>query len=402
MWLFFLFVRISALWNKKTRRLVAGQKSSIARLSEVRHDADRWLWFHAASTGEAEQVMPVIKRLRESAKFGHAKILLTFFSPSGYEHFKDSTDVNQVLYLPFATRRRARRFLDVLRPEMAVFVKYEFWPAYLRQLKKLGVPTYSVASIFRRSQAFFRPITGLWYRRLLRCFTRLLVQDEQSRCLLFDYGIENTAVVGDPRFNRVLQIAGEPSSNDKFAMFSPFRRQNTIVAGSTWQPDEQLLARYVKEREDVRLILVPHEVTQEHLNYIFNLFEGRYVLYSELNEKNKDSARVIVVDQMGLLSRLYRYGSVAYVGGGFGVGIHNTLEAAAYGVPVLFGPNHKRFREACDLIDRGAGFCVRNYKSFSEVMSEQLSSPAVAGDNARQYVLSEQNATELIVKELHI
>ena len=401
MWIYFLIVRIASLWNAKARLLVRGQAAALSLLSEQVRQGDSWIWFHAASSGEFEQARPVIGRLRaaEAAAGRHSKVLVTFFSPSGYEMHKGCEEADMVTYLPFATRRNARRFVTLLQPRMAVFIKYEYWPAYLRELRRQQVPVFSVASIFRHGQAFFRPLIGPVYRRLLRCFTRLLVQDEASQQRLARYGITRTAVCGDPRFNRVLEVAASSAPDalvDRFAADGA----PLIVAGSTWPHDERLLARYVAGHPGVRLLLVPHEIDDRHLHLIFQLFQGRIVRYSEATERNADTCRVMVVDRMGMLARLYRYATVAYVGGGFGAGIHNTLEAAAYGVPVVWGPRWQRFREAEGLIGAGAGFSIRNYKELSAVLDTQLAAPGEAGRKAEDYVRSEHDAAERICREL--
>ena len=407
---YFLLIRIASLWNKKARLLLKGQKATIALLKDNISQGS-WIWFHAASSGEFEQGRPIIERFRKEQP--QKKILITFFSPSGYELYKNYEGADLVAYLPFATRRNAKRMLDILQPEKAIFIKYEFWPAYLRELHKRGIATYSIASVFRKEQFFFRPIIGKPYRNLLNCFSLLLVQDEASRQLLEQYGITNTAVTGDPRFKRVAQIANNPAPIpliERFVSGMPEyktakdnvipQKNKVLVAGSTWQADEQLLAQYINSRPDVRLILVPHETDEEHLHDIFRIFEGRYIRFTQANMKNVDTCRVLVVDTIGMLSRIYQYADVAYVGGGFGVGIHNTLEAAAYGIPVVWGSNYKRFREAQGLIDAGAGLAVDNYSQLATALDTAFSSAADMGQKAHQYVLSEIDAADKIYSQL--
>lgn len=393
MWFYLFILRIAALFNKKAKLLIRGERQTLASISEkVSEKGTGYVWFHAASVGEFEQIRPVIElfRLRQPDK----KVLLTFFSPSGYELRKDYDGADIVAYLPFATRRRVRRFLDMVQPELAVFVKYEFWPAYLKELKKRAIPTYSVASIFRKNQAFFKPVVGWWYRRLLKCFTQVLVQDKQSELLLHQYGITNTAIVGDPRFNRVLQVAKRDADQPLVGKFANLRQ--VLVAGSTWMPDEKLLYRYWKENPDLYLILAPHEIDEKHLHFLFNMFEGRILRYTELTEQNISSCRVLLVDTIGVLSQLYRYGQVAYIGGGFGVGIHNTLEAAAYGIPVCFGPNYHHFREAEGLIEAQAAIPIKNYKTLKTALDTCFSEQAMMGGSAKNFVLSEQDSAERI------
>lgn len=289
-------------------------------------------------------------------------------------------------------------FLDVVKPDIAIFVKYEFWPAYLRELNKRGVKTYSVSSIFRERQAFFR-WWGKPYLNILKFFTAIYVQDEASARLLQAHNIDKVEVAGDTRFDRVHAIAQLSKDIPQIARFVE-SSERVIIAGSTWQPDEELLARYIGENPDVKLVLAPHEIHEAHLHQIFQLFEGRYVRFTEATINNLDAVRVLVVDTMGMLSSIYRYGTAAYIGGGFGVGIHNTIEAAVYGLPVLFGPNYRNFREACALIDAGGGKSVKNYREFKAAMDEALANHEELGKKASDYVASELGATDKIYKKL--
>ena len=393
MHLYFLCIRIAALLgHKKARKLVEGQSRALVELKKERPFD---VWFHAASVGEFEQARPIIERLKR--EHPNKRVLLTFFSPSGYEMRKDYQGVDKVTYLPFATRRRVRAFLDAVQPKVAVFVKYEFWPAYLRELKRRKMHTYLISAIFRPKQLFFWP-WGRPYRNLLKGFTRLYVQDESSAELLKKYGVEQVTVAGDTRFDRVSTIASREVDLPLVAQFC--QGAKTIVAGSTWPEDETLLARYVEERDDVKLVLVPHEINQEHLHRIFLTFKGQYVRYSEATERNIMTCRVLMIDTLGMLSQLYRYADVGYVGGGFGAGIHNTIEAAVYGIPVLFGPNHYKFREAKNLLKAGAAETVDNYGSFSAAMDHALEQHKEMGKLAAEYVESELGATNRIYEEL--
>lgn len=406
MFLYFILFRIAAWFNPKAKKIVRGQRLTLERLAKETF-ADSYIWFHAASVGEFEQARPIIERLKR--QHPSKKVLLTFFSCSGYEMRKDYEYADLVLYLPFATRRNAKRFLDALHIEMAVFVKYEFWPAYLKALKKREIPTYVIAAIFRKNQAFFRWYGGA-YRKLLYLFSLLFVQDEESRLLLEQYGITNVIVAGDTRFDRVSQVCSdkreimqlmrfiEPEITPLSNIFDADRK--VIVAGSTWPEDEVLIARYVTEHPDVKLVLVPHELTEEHLHDIFNRFQGRFVRFSEATLHNLTTCSMLLVDKMGMLSHLYRYGQVAYVGGGFGAGIHNTIEPAVYGMPVIFGPKYTAFREAVNLEACGAGFPVRDYDSFAEAMDNALANYETIGPLASVYVQSELGATQMIYKAL--
>lgn len=404
MHLYFLCIRLAAmLGHKKARKLVEGQAQAVEKIREAR---SRWkaedkgkrdegpIWFHAASVGEFEQARPIIERLKK--EHPEKRVLLTFFSPSGYEMRKDYGVVDLVTYLPFATRRRVRAFLDEVKPSVAVFVKYEFWPAYLRELKRRKIQTFLISAIFRPKQLFFWP-WGRPYRNLLKAFTRLYVQDEASAALLRKYGLEQVTVAGDTRFDRVSTIA---SREVELPLVEQFCAGKTIVAGSTWPEDETLLARYLEEREDVRLVLVPHEINAEHLHRIFLTFKGQYIRYSEATPGNIATCRVMMVDTLGMLSQLYRYATVGYVGGGFGAGIHNTIEAAVYGIPVLFGPNHYKFREAKNLLKSDAAETVNCYGSFREAMDRAMEQHSEMGARAKAYVESELGATAKIYEEI--
>ena len=394
--------------------LFRGQRTTLdtehRAILESNHGA---VWIHAASVGEFEQARPLIERLRHEQP--KQKIVLTFFSPSGYELRKNYDQVDAVLYLPFATRRNAKRFIEMLQPKMAIFVKYEFWPAFLLELKKQQIPTYSISAIFRPGQRFFR-----WYGasslRLLRCFTHIFVQDEDSQRLLAEHGIHNVSVSGDTRFDRVKEIVESQQSKDRSAQsrLRPIEQfvdgcEQVIVAGSTWPKDEELLEHFLKIRNSecdgqAKLILVPHEINEEHLHFIFNLFQGRMVKYSAacgplpaVSLRNiLQQAQVLVIDTVGLLSSIYRFGHVAYIGGGFGVGIHNTIEAAVYGLPVLFGPNYMHFREAKGLIAAGAARSISNYEELEAALNIALKKHYDIGEKAAAYVESELGATDRI------
>ena len=392
MFIYFWILRLAALFgHKKAQRLVRGQKRAMAELQQWAASLAgcEVLWVHAASVGEFEQARPIIERLRGELPF--RKILLTFFSPSGYELRKNYTMVDKVTYLPFATRRNAKRMLDILPLEAAVMVKYEFWPAYLKALKAKRVPTYLISAIFRPNQLFFRP-WGKGYLKLLDTFQRIFVQDEASATLLETYGVKSVVVAGDTRFDRVIEVKEQAKDLPVVERFVS-GDEKVIVAGSTWPKDEMLLAQYIKDRPDVTLVLVPHEIDEAHLHRIFQCFEGRYIRYTEAVENKLQDCRVLLVDTIGVLSSIYRYGDVAYVGGGFGVGIHNTLEAAVYGMPVVFGPVWQKFREAHGLLNAGAALTAGNYREFAAALDRAFATQDEMGAAATAYVTSELGAT---------
>lgn len=408
MLIYFLLIRIFALFgHRKAKKLCAGQ-CEVRRFLKENKNAELPLqgcvWFHASSVGEFEQARPIIEKLKTEKP--DTKILLTFFSPSGYELRKDYKYADKVMYLPFATHRNARHFLHVFKPQLAIFIKYEFWPAYLRELNRRNIPTYLISGIFRPKQTFFKP-WGSSYRHLLTRFTKLYVQDTASLDLLAKFHITNVEVAGDTRFDRVHAIAQHAKDiptveHFVIAQINEFAlpTSKVIIAGSTWPQDEALLARYIEEHEDVKLVLVPHETDEKHVHNIFQCFKGRYVRFTEATPNNVMHVQTLVIDTIGMLSSIYRYGQVAYIGGGFGVGIHNTLEPAVYGMPVIFGPNYQRFREARGLIASGAGFSINNYEEFATTMDKALANYSELGLKAKDYVASELGATNKIYKEI--
>ena len=397
--LYFWIVRLVALFgHRKAKALVRGQKHAFSHAQQWSNtlNGHKVIWIHAASVGEFEQVRPIIERLRQEQP--KRKILLTFFSPSGYEARKDYSMVDKVLYLPFATVRNAKKWVKTLPLEMVIFVKYEFWPSYLKQLKKHNIPTYLISAIFRPNQLFFRP-WGIGYRRLLSCFSHIFVQDLDSQQLLAKYNIQSVTIAGDTRFDRVIEIKNQQKQLPILEGFTT-GADKVLIAGSTWPKDEQFLARYLAEHEDIKLVLAPHEINPSHLHQIFQLLEGRYIRYTEATPLNIDKCRVLVVDTIGTLSTIYRYGHVAYIGGGFGVSIHNTLEAAVYGIPVIFGPKWQKFREAKGLLQAQAALSVSNYKEFANALDTAFATQEMMGERAAQYVQSESGATHIIYNAL--
>lgn len=397
--IYFWILRLAALFgHKKARKLVQGQSRSLADVREwvATLDGRKVVWVHVASVGEFEQARPILERLRREQP--QRRVLLTFFSPSGYELRKDYPLVDKVAYLPFSTRRNAKKWLSMLPLEMAVFVKYEFWPAYLKMLKKYKVATYLISAIFRPGQLFFMPWGG-GYRKLLHCFDHIFVQDQNSATLLQNYGVHHVTVAGDTRFDRVVEVKNAAKDLPIVESFVA-DAERVIIAGSSWQKDEQFLARYMAEREGVKLVLVPHEIDAKHLHEIFQFFDGRFVRYTEATPMSLDKCRVLLVDTIGVLSSIYRYGHVAYIGGGFGVSIHNTLEAAVYGMPVVFGPTWKKFREAHGLLAAGAAITVKNYREFAAALDTAFATHTEMGLAAARYVDGECGATETIYNEI--
>ncbi len=360
-----LGVRIAALFgHEKARQMVEGWKrwpDEVAKLSHQRPT----VWFHAASLGEFEQARPVLEEYRK--RHPECQVLVTFFSPSGYEVRKNYPLADAICYLPMDTPRNVRRFLDAAQPEKAFFVKYEFWYNYLNALKSRGTKTYIFSTIFRPGQYFFKWY-GRWFRKQLkRCFTHLFVQNEESLLLLKGVGIGQCSLAGDTRFDRVHQIALAAERNAVAEAFLDGFEGAVIVGGSTWPPDEELIARFAKNTpRPVRLILAPHVIGEEHLRQIEALFPDSIRYSVAKDHPDIKGHKVLIIDNIGLLSQLYRYADVAYIGGGFGVGIHNILEAVTFGKPVLFGPNYHKFKEARDIIALGGGWSVASADELME------------------------------------
>ena len=397
-----LGVAIASLFNEKVRKMWRGEREAFRILKEQVDPNAQYVWFHAASLGEFEQGRPIIERLRK--EYPEYKILLTFYSPSGYEVRKNYQGADIICYMPIDTVTNARRFLRLVRPCMAFFIKYEFWYNFLHILKHRNVPTYSVSSIFRPNQVFFRWY-GKNYGRVLRCFTKFFVQNEQSKELLNSIGITEVEITGDTRFDRVLQIK---EAAKELPVVEAFASGRLFVAGSSWLPDEEIFIKYFNEHRDWKLIIAPHVIGEDHLQQIEKLLEGRKVIrYTEAAKKDSQlsTAEVLIIDCFGLLSSIYRYGQVAYVGGGFGVGIHNLPEAAVWDIPVFFGPNNERFQEAQELKKNGGGLEIHNYEEFAARMDELTADPASLlkrGEAAGSYVKGNAGATEIILRQLTV
>ena len=395
-------VAIASLFNKKVKKMWAGERQAVKVLKEKVDPEARYIWFHAASLGEFEQGRPLIEHLRETHP--EYKILLTFFSPSGYEVRKNYEGADIICYLPLDTIRNARRFLRAVKPVMAFFIKYEFWYNYLHILQHRGVPTYSVSSIFRPDQIFFQWY-GRQYGRVLKCFTHFFVQNMESKALLAKLGITDVDVVGDTRFDRVLQIKEASKQLPIVEQFTA-HAQKVFVAGSSWLPDEEIFIKYFDIHKDWKLIIAPHVISDEHLSQIFELLKGRRVVrYTEATEDNVKDAEVLIIDCFGLLSSIYHYGTVSYVGGGFGVGIHNVLEAAVWDIPVVFGPNNKHFQEAQGLMLVQGGFEINDYQSFRDLIMRFETDAFFlqnAGENAGAFVKSRAGATAKVMENVSL
>ncbi|MFN9596698.1 MAG: 3-deoxy-D-manno-octulosonic acid transferase [Bacteroidota bacterium] len=367
-------IRIASLFKEKARLFVTGRKDWRLKLLDRIPAADSTpsVWFHCASLGEFEQGRPVIERIREA--FPNHRLVLTFFSPSGYEVRKGFAGADVVCYLPIDNPKNAHDFVSMIKPAAAFFVKYEYWYFYLHELKTLGIPTYMVSAIFRDTHVFFKWYGGL-QRKMLKCVTRFFVQDDRSMQLLASIGFSNVTLAGDTRYDRV--VANASFSDDTNVFEKWIIGSVVLVAGSTWPKDEILLCDLAQYKSgDLKIIIVPHEISQTGIQKTLSLFGDQAVAYSKWNQ-NHIKASCVVVDSVGLLSRIYKYADIAYVGGGFGVGIHNILEAAVFGPPVLFGPNYHRFREAVELTKAGGAFAIHDSQSLQQKVSELLSGQSI-------------------------
>ena len=399
LFLYACIVRLAALRHRKAKLWVEGRRDLFRRLAEAVGPGERIVWVHVASLGEFEQGRPIIERLRR--EHPEYKILVTFFSPSGYEICKNYPGADYIFYLPIDTPKNARRFLDIVRPEIAVFVKYEFWLNLLGGLRRRGVRTYIVSAIFRPDSIFFRPDGGLW-RQALESFDVMFVQNEESKRLLGGLGFDNVVVAGDTRFDRVAEIA---AAARKVPLVERFRGEGRLfVAGSTWGPDEELLVRLMNDWPDVRFVVAPHEMDEGRIRRLMNATQGGAVRYTRCTEETDFThCRLLVLDTVGLLSSVYGYASWSYIGGGFGVGIHNTLEAATFGLPVAFGPNYRKFKEARDLVTLGAACSVTDYAQLAQWFGPLCRDGELLRRTSRiakDYTLRQQGASDVIVRTI--
>ena len=399
-YLYIFLVKLVALFgHKKAKKMLAGHKEIFSILKEKVKPGTQYVWFHASSLGEFEQGHPMIEKLR--AEHPEYRVILTFFSPSGYIPAKNYQQADIVCYLPFDTKRNVRRFIDLLQPKMAIFIKYEFWLNYLLELKGREIPSYSVSSIFRKEQAFFRPMGGR-YRLALHCFTHLFVQNVKSKELLKSIDIDDVTVVGDTRFDRVTKILEQARQLPLVDAFAEGDRK-VFVVGSSWGDDEAVYMPFFNKHREWKLIIASHEVNEERVARIVEQYEGKCVRYSTATMDEVVQADCLIVDCYGLLSSIYRYGDMAYVGGGFGVGIHNVLEAAVYGIPVFFGPNNRKFQEAQLLKGCGGGLEIIATCDLEERMNAFAADEALlkrAGKAAGDLVSTNAGATTRIFKHL--
>jgi 3-deoxy-D-manno-octulosonic-acid transferase len=394
-----LFIRLVSPFKRKARLMIDGHKSVFNLLEKEIDKKAKYIWFHVASLGEFEQARPLIEEIKNSKP--EYKILLTFFSPSGYEVRYNYPLADIVTYLPFDTKKNARRFLELTNPHMVIFIKYEFWYNYINEIYQRRIPVYLVSAIFRKNQSFFKKLRSP-YRNMLSLYTHFFVQDDESHKLLQKHGIKNVTVAGDTRIDRVIEIQKQTVN---LPIVEKFIDKGSIIfiAGSSWPADEDIFINYFNSHPNLKLIIAPHEIDESHLTEIEKKLSRPSQRYSGLTDTDTVNADCMIIDCFGLLASVYRYADIGYIGGGFGDGIHNLPEAAVYGIPVIFGPNFIKFREAHDLIATGGGFTIKNRAEFNKLMESFINEPELrekAGKEAKNYIFSNSGATNTILNHI--
>ncbi len=394
--LYGLLIRFAALWNEKAKFWVNGRKGVILRIAEdLKGNESNIIWIHSASLGEFEQGRPLIESLKQ--EHPELKIFLTFFSPSGYEVRNDYPLADYIYYLPEDSVSNAHQLIKLIKPKMAIFIKYEYWYNYMNELSNTQTPLIFISGIFRSNQLFFKPFGG-WFLKHLRQVNHFFVQNEESVLLLKKVGIDKVSKSGDTRFDRVASITAKVESNSIVETFK--NNQNLFLGGSTWMPDEQILKEFHSQYPELKLIIAPHLIDENHIQQIQDLFEGS-IRYSKAQTAKLKDASVLIIDNMGMLSSLYQYANFAMIGGGFGVGIHNTLEAATFGMPIFIGPNYHKFQEAKDLKNLGVVKVVKNSMDLSSAITPLLNDDSVYNSisrSSKEYVKSNTGATQTILK----
>ncbi|MGB5990452.1 MAG: glycosyltransferase N-terminal domain-containing protein [Marinifilaceae bacterium] len=396
--LYVLAVKLGSLFIPKAKLMIEGRKDLFLQIEQEINKTDKHIWVHAASLGEFEQGRPVIEEIQNN--YPEYKIVITFFSPSGYELIKKRNEFEYIYYMPFDSSENAKRFIEIVNPEKAYFIKYEFWYHFLKELNRKNIPTFIFSTIFRNDQIFFKPYGGLM-RKALGFFTHLFVQNEKSIELLKSIGIENCSLAGDTRFDRVNHIASNAKILPLVEAFA--KDSKVIVCGSTWPQDEDNLIKFLEEKPSgFKWIIAAHETHRKHIDDIVKKLKGNALLYSDATEQNVKEANVLVIDCVGILSSVYQYANISYIGGGFGVGIHNTLEAATFGLPIIFGPNYLNFKEAVDLVNIKAAFSYTEYSELVEIFTLLMNNDKfinLCGSKSSNYVKDNLGATEFIVEK---
>lgn len=392
-------IRVSAFWNIKARKWINGRINLFEEIEGKIVQGEKIAWFHCASLGEFEQAKPVMELFKK--RNGDFKIILTFFSPSGFEARKNYTGADYVFYLPADTISNAERFIRLINPSIAVFTKYDFWFNYLRELKTQNIPTVVYSAVFRRDQYFFQEYAE-WFLKIISRINIIYVQDENSRRLLSRAKVNNAKLCGDTRYDRVMQIAEQRLD---FPLIEKFKKDFiTIVAGSTWKEDERIMIELMKKRKGtMKFIIAPHEIGESHIEDLMELIPVPVLRFSEANEENIQQADALIIDSIGILSQIYRYGDVAFVGGGFAKGIHNILEPAAFGLPVIIGPNYKKFTEAVEMVNLGLAFPVEKFRQVNNKITDLFfvkSGVNSIKSRISEFMNSKTGATQKVVEGL--
>ncbi len=386
-------IRIASLFNQKAKLWINGRKHLFQKVKTTINSSEDHIWFHCASLGEYEQAKPIIEKIK--LQYPSYKILVTFFSPSGYELRKNDSLIDYVFYLPIDTVSNSKSFIELVKPKMVFFVKYEFWYNYILQLKAKNIPTYLVSGVFRNDQLFFKWY-GKWYKNVLNGFTHFFVQNEASKTLLIEHGFKNTTLSGDTRYDRVFENSLNPK---KLPLIAKFKGDNFLmVGGSTWQPEEQILSSF--SNPDFRIIVAPHDINESHIKQIEQLFKHKCLRYSNATLENVLKERVLIIDNIGILSNIYQYGDISIIGGGFSGALHNILEPACFGNVVLFGPNHIKYHEAEELINYKGAFEINNESDINMIVDSLLNKFDTYKKNSSNFVKNKIGATSKILDYL--
>ncbi len=395
--IYYLGIQISSPFNSKAKQWLVGRKGLLNDIKNTINVNDKIIWIHCSSVGEFEQGRPVIERLK--TEYENLKILVTFFSPSGYAQRNKITDANYIFYLPLDTKKNAKEFIRITNPQLVIFVKYEFWFHFLNETSKKNIPALLISGIFRKNQLFFKWY-GFPFLSLLKSFSKIFVQDKNSLILLNNYNLSNTIISSDTRFDRVLKVKNNAKTFIDIEIFCGDNK--LIIAGSTWPEDEKILIQTIQylKNSDLKWIIAPHEISEKHISALLNSLGEKAIRYSQLSN-SKSNKQFLVIDNIGMLSSIYRYATIAFIGGGFGKGIHNILESTVFGVPVLFGPNYEKFREAKDLIDQQICFSINNSDQLSIYINRLLNDNKLYNNcstGCSAYVENNSGATEQIMK----
>ncbi|OFX57809.1 MAG: hypothetical protein A2046_02195 [Bacteroidetes bacterium GWA2_30_7] len=397
-YLLYLIIYISSFFNSKAKLWIVGRLNIFKKISLYNNEGRKTIWVHCSSLGEFEQGRPIIDKIK--SQFSEYKIVLSFFSPSGYEIRKNYQNADFVTYLPLDTQGNAKKFISLIKPDIVYFIKYEHWYNYLKTLYLNKIPVFLVAANFRENQIFFKSY-GKWYRNVLNFYTKIFVQEETSVKLLETYNFQNVNISGDTRFDRVYENSLNATDYPKIREFKS--NKFLIIAGSTWEKDEEILIEYINNcKRDIKYIIAPHNINEVNINRIEKQLKISNIKYSQLKDSTQTNYQVLIIDNIGMLSSLYQYGDIAYIGGGFNAGIHNTLEAATFGLPVVFGPKYFKFREAIELIEKQLGFSISNYPDFEKITNQLLDNPELRANinlKSKELIQKSSGATLKIINQ---